>query len=285
MTSAEAGKLRLDIEYGRAAGASLRLDAFVPHGPGPFPAAIVIHGGAWVAGDRRLNVEPLFSPLAEAGFAWFSISYRLAKQMSSLGDAVEDVEQAIRYVRAHAPEFKADPGRIVLVGESAGGQLAALAALGRAGSAVTAVVSLYAPTDLEQAVRGANFIPEQFRQAVRGTFLESAVMEQLRNLSPIRRLHSAMPPFLLIHGTADALVPFEQSRNMCREIRKAGGQCDLLAVKGGGHGVRWWESAGLVSYRRLMIDWLRTRVGLPGAVPPPSHPHEAHGKEQESAPE
>jgi len=71
-----------------------------------------------------------------------------------------------------------------------------------------------------------------------------------------------MPPFLLIHGTADALVPFEQSRNMCREIRKVGGACDLLAVKGGGHGLRWWESAGLTSYKRLMREWLRKRIPI-----------------------
>src|SRR5271169_2429417 len=78
---------REDIEYGRAGGYSLRLDADVPDGAGPFPAAIIVHGGAWVAGDRKRSVEPLFQPLSSHGFAWFSISYRLANDIASDGFA------------------------------------------------------------------------------------------------------------------------------------------------------------------------------------------------------
>src|SRR6202050_4009252 len=66
-----------DIEYGRAGKYSLRLDAHIPDGTGPFAAVILVHGGAWVAGDRTRNVQPLFQPLSDAGFAWFTISYRL----------------------------------------------------------------------------------------------------------------------------------------------------------------------------------------------------------------
>src|SRR5271167_2986777 len=67
-----------DVEYGRAGKYSLRLDAQIPDGNGPFAAVILVHGGAWVAGDRTNNVQALFQPLSDAGFAWFSISYRLA---------------------------------------------------------------------------------------------------------------------------------------------------------------------------------------------------------------
>jgi alpha-L-fucosidase 2 len=199
--------------------------------------------------------------LLEAGFVCLSISYRLANQISIFGAAVQDVEQALRYVRANAPQFKLDRDRIVLVGESAGGQLAAMAALGRAGSSVKAVVGFYAPTDLEKLARNSPMIPEPLRLALQGTPWQGPVLERLRQLSPVQHVHTGMPPFLLIHGTADALVPFEQSRNMCRAIRNVGGECDLLAVNGGGHGLRWWESAGLTSYKRLMIGWLQKRVG------------------------
>jgi acetyl esterase/lipase len=113
---------------------------------------------------------------------------------------------------------------------------------------------------LEQLARGSKLIPEPFRLALQGTPWEGTVLAQLRELSPLRHVRSGMPPFLLIHGTADALVPFDQSQTMCRAIRKAGGEFDLLAVKGGGHGLRGWESAGLVSYKRLMIGWLNRRV-------------------------
>jgi acetyl esterase len=253
-------RVRHNIEYGRAGGQSLQLDAFLPEGVGPFPVAIIVHGGGWVAGDRKSNVEPLFQPLVDGGFVCFSISYRLAKDLSVLGAAVEDVEQAIRYVQAHCAEFSGNRDRIALVGESAGGQLAAMAALGKGGSAIKAVLSLYAPTDLIQLARDSKVIPEPFRQAVQGAPWAGVVLARLRQLSPINHVRSGMPPFLLIHGTADPLVPFEQSRSMCRAIRNAGGVCDLLAVKGGGHGMRGWESAGLTSYKRLMIEWLQKRL-------------------------
>lgn len=238
-----------NIEYSRAGGQPLRMDAYVPDGPGPFPAAVIVHGGAWVAGDRLRNVEPLFQPLLAAGVACFSISYRLATHFSLFGVAIDDVAAAVRYVRAHAPEFKVDPARIALIGESAGGQLASMAALRQAGSVVKAVVALYSPADLEP-----------FRLAMQGMPLAGLLRTPLQELSPLRHVRRGMPPFLLIHGTADALVPFEQSEKMCRAIRNAGAVCDLIAVKGGGHGLRLWESAGLTSYKNLMTGWLRNRL-------------------------
>lgn len=256
-----AGEIRQNIEYSRAGGQSLLLDVHLPMGAGPFPAAIIVHGGGWVAGDRHSNVEPLFRPLLEGGIACFSISYRLATQISMFGAAVEDVGEAIRFVRAQSPEFTIDRNKVVLVGESAGGQLAAMAALGKAGSTLKAVVSLYAPADLEKLARGSKVIPEPFRQSVEGTPWAEPILARLRELSPVLHVRRGMPPFLLIHGTADALVPFEQSQNLCRAIRNVGGECDLIAVKGGAHGLRRWESAGLTSYKRLMMGWLQKRVG------------------------
>ena len=124
--------------------------------------------------------------------------------------------------------------------------------MGAVAPAVKAVVAFYAPSDLEQLAR-SSFVPEPFRPIV--------LLGRLRELSPIHHVRSGVAPFLLIHGTADPLVSFEQSRNFCRAIRKSGSECDLLAVNGGTHGLRRWESAGLTSYKRLMIDWLKKRVG------------------------
>src|SRR5262245_17453015 len=78
-----AAALQTDIEYGTAGGESLCLDAYIPEGPGPFPAVILIHGGGWNAGDKSGGptkgfMAPMHEPLAKAGFAWFSINYRLA---------------------------------------------------------------------------------------------------------------------------------------------------------------------------------------------------------------
>ena len=106
-----------DVEYGRADGISLRMDAQIPPGPGPSPAVILVHGGGWVGGSRTWNVSPLFEPLNQAGFAWFSISYRLAKDFFHFGVAVADVRHAVHHVRSHASEYNIDPARIALLGD------------------------------------------------------------------------------------------------------------------------------------------------------------------------
>jgi alpha-L-fucosidase 2 len=272
MTAASArAELRQNMEYGRAEGVSLRLDAEIPPGAGPFPAVIIVHGGAWVSGDRRYSVQPLFHPLANAGFAWFSISYRLASNVEVFGDAVHDVEQAVRYVRAHAAEYHVDAGRIALVGESAGAQLAAMAALGPEGRDVKAVVSLYGPTDLVTLARTSTQIPESIRRSVAGTPFESLLLGGLAQWSPINHVAAGMPPFLLIHGTSDSLVPFEQSVSLCDKARQAGGSCEVYPVNGGGHGLRWWEADHLTAYKRHMVDWLERELGSGQRAAAPVH--------------
>ena len=206
--SASVPDVRRDIEYAQIGGVSLKLDACVPAGRRLAPAAIIVHGGGWVRGDRRVDVEPLFKPLTEAGIAWFSISYRLASDMTQFGTAVSDVEAAIRFVKAHAAEYRIDPDEIALIGESAGGQLAAMAALSREpGLSVKAVVALYTPTDLVSLAKNSNYVPRQIRESLKGTPFEGLLLARLAQLSPIQNLRAGMPPFLLIHGTADSLVP------------------------------------------------------------------------------
>ena len=256
------GEKLLDVEYARPGGMSLRLDASIPEGPGPFPAAIIVHGGGWVRGDRRIDVAPLFQPLEDAGIAWFSISYRLATNILDFGVASADVNAAVRFVKAHAAEYRIDADRIALIGESAGGQLAAMAALNpSAGSGVRAVVALYAPTDLAALAKNSDLIPDSIRKAVQGTPFEGVILSRLAQLSPIEGVHAGMPPFLLIHGTADRLVAFEQSQAMCNRMRSVGAACEVYAVPGGTHGVRRWEGSPAISepYKREMVRWLRNQ--------------------------
>jgi alpha-L-fucosidase 2 len=258
-----------DVEYARAYGVSLRFDGTVPAGEGPFPAAIIVHGGAWVSGDRKANVQPLFKPLTAAGFAWFSISYTLVKDVSQLGAGVTDVQQAIAYVKSHAAQYNVDPNKIALIGESAGGQLAAMAALsGEPGAAVQAVVAMYAPTDLVALAKSSNYIPPSFRDAVAGTPFEGLLMAGLAQLSPINHVSRNMPPFLFIHGTADTLVPFQQSVAMCDRMKAAGAACEVYPVQNAGHGMLWWQSVGVsTGYRKGMIDWLERTLNVSRSVP------------------
>lgn len=255
--------VRENIEYANLGDVSLRLDAHVPPGPGPHPAAIIVHGGGWVGGDRRLSVQPLFAPLEQAGFAWFSISYRLAPQYL-FPAPIDDVQRAVRWVRDNAREYNVDPQRIALIGESAGAHLAAMAAL-RDSEAVKAVVAFYPPTDLVDLARSSTLLPPALKQAVRDDVRGQFLLMLLGEMSPISHVKPGMPPFLLVHGTADTVVPYQQSVKLCRRMQDVGAACDLVTVEGARHGFRSWVAGpAREAYTRLMTEWLRDKLG--GAV-------------------
>jgi len=258
-----------DIEYSQAGKVSLRFDAHIPDGKGPFAAAILVHGGAWVTGDRANNVQPLIKPLSDAGFAWFSISYRLAADVvrnpigaaKQMGTAEGDVRRAVAFIREHASEYRVNPNRIALIGESAGGQLAAMAALRPdQDGAVQGVVAFYTPSDLATLARTSSLIPDGVRDAVKGTLFDSLLMAGSNEFSPINAVSDAAPPFLLIHGTDDNVVPIAQSERFCDKLRASNVGCELYPVKGGGHGIRSWESLKLTDYKAPMVQWLERMV-------------------------
>ena len=264
-----------DVEYGQASGQSLKLDGSIPDGPGPYPAAIIVHGGAWVTGDKQRSVRPLFKPLTDNGIAWFSINYRLARGsdpaslislegLAALTSASDDVRNALEYVRAHAAEWNVDPNRIVLIGESAGAHLASMAALKpSAGKPVQAVVAFYSPSDLVKLVETSPRIPDALRKLVKGSPLEAMLLGGLKQLSPMTWVTGAAPPFLMIHGTADSLVPFGQSEEMCAALQKSGASCEVVSVPGGGHGMNFWEGqAPMTAYKSTMMAWVKERLGL-----------------------
>src|SRR6266478_3223639 len=151
-----------DVEYGRPGGKALLLDLHVPDGPGPFPAAILIHGGGFDEGSKSTNVRPLFDVLANAGFAWFSIDYRMAPEFR-FPQAREDMDSSIRWVKAHAKEYHLDASRIVIIGESAGGFLVNYAGTHESPETkVAAVVDIYGAVDyVKQAIERRDH-PERF---------------------------------------------------------------------------------------------------------------------------
>src|SRR5215469_6135893 len=106
---------KTDVEYGRPGGHALLLDLRVPDGPGPFPAAILVHGGGFDGGSKSTNVRPLFEPLAAAGFAWFSIDYRMAPEYR-FPQAIADLDTAIRWLKANAATYHVDASKIAIIG-------------------------------------------------------------------------------------------------------------------------------------------------------------------------
>jgi acetyl esterase len=254
--TAPAAETLRGVEYSRPGGQPLLFDAQIPDGAGPFPAAILVHGGGWIRGDRRTEMEPLFQPLTRARIAWFSIDYRLAKDPISFGVAIRDVEAAVEFLVEHAAEYNIDPAHIALVGESAGGHLAAMAAL-KPDLPVKTVVALYAPTNLASLFQNVGLIPDAVRENINSGFWGNIIVARLSQLSPVDHLHRNMPPFLLIHGTHDPLVPFQQSRDMCARMKALGNTCEVYPVDGGGHGMRQWKSA---AYQNEIVRWLNSHL-------------------------
>src|ERR1043166_2422908 len=262
---------RKDVEYGRAGGQALLLYLQVPDGAGPFPAAILVHGGGFDEGSRATNVRPLFAPLADAGFAWFSIDYRLAPK-AKLPDAVEDLRSAIRWVKSHAAEFHVDTSKIALIGESAGGFLVNYQVTHEtADTKVRSGVDFYGPVDYEKLALERQAHPERFnmasinRHAANGggipyfgaAALDEAGRAKVRAAQPIHAVHKGMPPFLCIHGTKDDQVTFDQSPSMCDTMHKAGAVCELIAIAGGGHGMGGWRQPEMQHWKPEMIAWLQ----------------------------
>jgi alpha-L-fucosidase 2 len=262
---------RKDVEFGRPDGKPLLLDLHVPDGAGPFPAAILVHGGGFDEGNRSTNVRPLFDPLANAGFAWFSIDYRLAPA-AKLPEASADVNAAIRWVRAHAPEYHVDGRKIALIGESAGGFLVNYAGTHQTPETrVAAVVDFYGPVDYGKLALERRTHPERFnmaslnRHAANGggiRFLGAEELNEdglakLRAVSPIFAVSKGMPPFLCIHGTKDDQVSYDQSTAMCDAMRKAGAACELITIEDGGHGMSGWRAPEMQHWKQEMIAWLQ----------------------------
>jgi alpha-L-fucosidase 2 len=268
-TAVAAPALQTDIEYGQAGGESLRLDAGVPEGPGPFPAVILVHGGAWNAGDKsggpsKGYMAPMQEPLTRGGFAWFSINYRLAPKHRYPAD-VEDVETAIRWVKAHAAEYRVDPRRIALSGESAGAHLIAMAVV-RATEAtrVAAVVPFYGPFNLLGRAQPGRPLAPNMVDLFGLKVMDAQAERMLHDASPVYFVKPGLPPFLLVHGTADSKVPYRQSTDLQAALRKAGVPCELLAVGGGDHGMLSWAKLGS-GYQDKVVAWL-TKTLPPAAT-------------------
>jgi alpha-L-fucosidase 2 len=262
---------RTGVEFGHPGKDPLLMDVHVPDGPGPFPAAILVHGGGFDAGTRATNVRPLFEPLASAGFAWFSIDYRLAPE-AHYTEGVADVNAAIRWVKAHAAEYRVDTRKIAIIGESAGGYLVNYVGTHQTPETrVAAVVDFYGPTDYGKLAQERKAHPERFNMtslnghAAHGggihyfyvDELNDAGLAKLREAGPIFAVKSGMPPFLILHGTKDDQVSFEQSTSFLETMRKAGVPCELITVEGGGHGMGGWRAPEMQHWKTGMVAWLQ----------------------------
>lgn len=249
VTELHTSKTAHDVIYGKADAVALKMDIyFPPNEEGrPVPAVMFVHGGAWSVGDKsRMTFSQLLPLLVKRGYLVASINYRLAPKFKFPAQ-IEDAKCAVRFLRAHAGEFNLDPNRIGVEGESAGGHLVALLGLtdasagfeGNGGwndqsSRIEAVADLFGPADLTNFGIKSN---ENYRVTAENVFGAKCDGDPvLQRASPVTYVSKNAPPFLILHGDHDGVVPLSQSLELNEKLKATGVSSTLVVVTNYGHG-------------------------------------------------
>jgi len=239
-----------DLEYARVGEKRLHLDLYLPEqSESPRPVVVWVHGGAWSGGDKSSTQAV---GLVRHGYATASISYRLSGE-AVFPAQIHDCKAAIRWLRAHAKEYKLDPDHIGVWGSSAGGHLVAL--LGTSGnvrelegnvggnleysSRVQAVCDWYGPSDLLTIGDAPSDLRHNAPDSPEAKLIGGAIHQHrdaARRASPTTYVTGDAPPFLIMHGDQDMVVPISQSETLYEVLRKAGVEVTYLPQKGAAHG-------------------------------------------------
>lgn len=242
-----------NVEYGTGGGHALHVDIARPKETPKelMPAVLTIHGGGWAGGTHR-GYLPF--GLVKQGYFIAAVEYRLSGE-APWPAQIEDCKAAVRWLRANAAKYHVDPNRIGCMGHSAGGHLVAcLGTLdmreleGKGGnegvsSRVQAVVDEAGPTDFtptaQPAVGSVSKDGKDNPGLVKlfgGTYADKTSAWQ--QASPSLHVNADTPPFLLVHGEQDHLVPIKQAERMETELKKADVPFEFIRIKNGGHGLR-----------------------------------------------
>ena len=213
---------KTDVIYGRVEGSALLANLAYPDGPALKPAILSVHGGRWRAGNRADASSIKVAQWAEFGYVAMSIDYRLVGGSPAPAPYL-DLLCAIRWLHAHADEYRIDPERIYLIGQSAGGQMVSLVGtLGEGGfprvggwekarSDVRAVISVAATYELNSLSWGNLWTP-----------VTGNVEEARKAASPLTHVSATTKPTLVIHSDDDKSVPVQQAVDMAAKLQAAG---------------------------------------------------------------
>jgi len=240
------GTVKRDVSYCTGGGADLKMDLYFPKQAGDTfaPTVVYVHGGGWSAGDKTGGEGIIDIPeLVTRGYLVASVNYRLAPQYPFPAQ-IEDVKCAVRFLRANAKTYHLDPDRIGAMGGGAGGHLVSLLGLAdetagfegaggydEEGSDVQAVVDMFGPVDLTASDFTGPHMP-LLQQVFGATSPQDPVLE---DASPVTYITKDAPPFLILHGDQDQVVPLSQSQEFYDKLKAAGAPVTLLVVKNAGY--------------------------------------------------
>ncbi|MDI6695230.1 MAG: alpha/beta hydrolase [Anaerolineales bacterium] len=243
------------VTYCTMNGVELKMDLYYPPSGADslLPVTVYVHGGGWSSGDKRDGAGALEIPvLQQAGFLVAAVNYRLAPQYL-FPTMIEDVKCAIRSLRAHADEYNLDPNRIGAWGGSAGGHLVAL--LGTSDESAGFDVGEYLEYSSRLQAVVDMFGPADFAVPFAGGYKKAASVFRgfdVALASPITYITADDPPFLILHGDLDRLVPLDQSQRLLAALQTAGVPAELVVVKNAGHGFKPMNGQISPSRREIM---------------------------------
>ena len=246
-----------DVEYLNVDGITRLVRIYQPEGPGPFPMLLSIHGGAWTDKDHT-EYESTSSPLAATGIVVAAIGQRVGKGFP-YPVQLQDINYGVRWLKAHASDFNGDPDSVGGIGFSSGGHTLPLAAMRPTDprySALPLEGSSQVDASFAFTISCWPVIAPYFRYEIAREKGNTDLMEKhhiffqgdeaMHESTPINIIQSGekvtLPPAMVMHGTADDVMPIEASERFVAAYNGAGGKAQLVPWQGKGHG--WASAAG-----------------------------------------
>lgn len=227
-----------------------KMDVYLPQQTkGKTPAIILIHGGSWIGGDK-INMVHWLKPLQQAfpDYVIFDINYRLANRQdpTSIWPAqIDDVDKAVAFIKDKAKDYNIDKKQLILIGESAGAQLALVEGFNYDPEhAVKVVVDLFGPTDMVDLYHAH----KELAVLMNGT--PEAIPEVYANASVLDHVDKKSPATIIFHGTADSIVPIRESDSLNVKLKNAIVPVSYITYPGKGHG--WRGNEILDTYKKAI---------------------------------
>ena len=265
------GQIHRDITYSQS---SMQLDIYKPAEViNSLPAIVFLHGGAWRMGDKEIAAFGLpYNDMIEQGYVFVSINYRLSDE-ATFPTQIHDCKAAVRWIRAHSSEYNIDPEHIGVWGTSAGAHLAALLGTsagiteleGDVGypqysSAVQAVCDFYGPTDL---IRMSEMKEELDKESPESLMIGGPLLDNVDKViqaNPITHITPDSPPFLIVHGENDVVVPPDQSKILHEALLKAGVEAELVIAPQAIHGFIGMGTEQLNEIKQMVVDFFNSHL-------------------------
>ena len=233
----------------------------------PAPVFVYVHGGGWTGGGPHKQARRMYHTLARAGWAVVTPRYPLAP-LASIPEQVESVKAAIHHLKVNASAYGIDPDLVVLSGSSAGAHLASLAALTDrplfqdgfpdADTSVVACIPMYGIYDMANRRGTRPHWPYVDRDVMKSTYDQDP--DTFHLVSPVDHITSDAPPFLVIHGTHDSLVPIAEAEAFVSDLEAAGAPVEFVRVIGAQHGFDAVSSPVSRYVAALVTSWANGQV-------------------------